>query len=178
MLRKTIFSVLLVNLFALLNAFPAQAQSSPARQIFDVYTGRWQGVFRIFSLDGTLLDSIRVEQHYFWDGDIQRVELKDHLVDGSVQVSHAENFVRNDSLFCVVTKADSTRIIETGKRSANRLFWYHVDKAAQRRETFKEYVQTVPGGTYYLIDGIGIYGEGEHMNILLFEGRYKKIANQ
>lgn len=153
----------------------SSAQELSARRAFGAFTGKWQGIFRTFAFDGTLLDSLRVQHRISWSGDTQKVVITDRYSDGRVVVSHGENFVRGDTLFCGVRKPDGSRTALTGKVSDGRLFWSRVDEAAGVQEVFKEYVGRTREGAVYFIDGVGVYGSGPRKRILLFEGRYLKV---
>jgi hypothetical protein len=167
-----------VLILSLALPFSVTAQpSAKAEKIFGPWNGEWQGVFRIFSAEGTLLDSLRVYQKYEWDGTIQKGIITDTFSSGKVELSHAENFIRDDTLFCVVRKPGGEITIHTGKFAAGRLTWSRSDPKTGMSESFKEYVEHTPTGTIYFIDGIGVYGFGKDRNVLLFEGRYKKISN-
>ncbi|RMD99459.1 MAG: hypothetical protein D6814_05510 [Calditrichaeota bacterium] len=162
-------------LAGLLIASAAFGQSNLARIAFSPYTGEWRGVFRTYSAEGKLIDSLRVHQKYFWEGNTQKVIITDLHADGRKEISHADNFVRHDSLFCVVRKPDGQEIVEIGRLAGRRLIWRHVDPNKGSQEIFKEYVKGRGRRAVYYIDGVGVYGSGPQATILLFEGRYRKI---
>lgn len=167
-----IWSICLVCICSMLQAQTREA----AYEILSDWNGSWRGVFRIYSATGRLLDSLRVEQKYYWDGNTQRGVITDTYTDGRIEVSHAENFVRNDTLFCVVRNAKGEKTVHAGHFSGDRLTWSRWDRQAGLQEIFKEYVVRTEQGSVYFIDGVGIYGMGEGRNVLLFEGRYRKVA--
>ena len=159
----------------LLPAAMALAQVS-ARKVLSPWDGEWQGVFRIFNNQGKLLDSLQVHQKYWWKDRVQKGVITDTYSDGRVEISHAENFVRNDTLFCVVKKANGETTIHTGLFDAGRLTWSRRLPERHLQESFKEYVARTPRGLIYFIDGVGIYGTGKDQIVLLFEGRYRNIS--
>ena len=153
----------------------ARAQSSAVRALFEPYTGEWTGEFRIFTLNGALKSTIQVHQRYFWDGDTQKVVITDRYPDGRIERSNALNYLDGDTPVCLVRKADGTVVRLIGQKQAGRLFWKNDAPQQQKYEIFKEYVDTIGGASLYFIDGLGVYGSGEHRTILIFEGRYRKV---
>lgn len=170
-------SLRIAGLFLLLlgHTVPGSAQSprSPAA-VFKPWDGEWDGVFKIFNTNGELVDSLEVHQKYFWDGEVQKGIITDKYADGRIEISHAENFVRNDTLYCVVKKAGGERTVHRGGNVGGRLTWSRQNPETGMLEAFKEYVEIRNGTAVYFIDGVGIYGYGEERNVLLFEGRYRK----
>ncbi len=151
----------------------AQAQQDTrAREVFGPFDGEWRGVFKMYKQDGTFIDSLVVHQKYWWDGEVQKGVFSDTFSDGRVEMSDAQNFVRNDTLFCVVKKRSGEETTHFGTYDAGRLTWWRKIPASNLQESFKEYVAVINGKRTYFIDGVGVYGEGEHQNIMLFEGRY------
>ncbi len=152
----------------------SRAQSALAYKAFNPFDGTWKGVFKIYAFEGELQQVIEVEQHYFWDGDTQRVVIKDTYPDGRIEISKGKNFTEGYTITCRVEKANGEVTIHNGKLSDDKLFWSRnlPDKGIQ--ESFKEYIARVNGETVYFIDGIGIYTSKGVQSVLLFEGRYVK----
>ncbi|MFQ5628902.1 MAG: hypothetical protein ACE5I1_09090 [bacterium] len=176
-MKTTICNLSITFIWAFLTATAIAQPIESAKKVFGPWDGEWQGVFRIFNTEGRLLDSLHVQQKYNWDGEIQRGIITDKLSNGKVEVSHAENFFRNDTLFCVVKKPGGETTVHTGKYTNGRLTWSRNDPKTGMQESFKEYVEHTPTGTIYFIDGVGVYGFGKDRNVLLFEGRYRKISS-
>ncbi len=150
------------------------AQSALAYKAFNPFDGHWKGEFRIYSFDGELQQEIKVEQHYFWDNDTQRVVIRDTYPDGRTEVSKGKNYTEGYEIVCRVEKAGGEVTIHNGKLSGNRLFWSRKLPEQGLWESFKEYVTRVDGDTVYFIDGLGIYTSKGVRSILIFEGRYRK----
>ena len=171
---RQIFTHSILALLISLLAFPVLAQPQHAKSILGPWDGEWRGVFRIFHFDGTPMDSLTVHQKYYWEGSVQKGIITDTYSDGRVEVSHAENYLRNDTLYCVVRKPNGETTVHRGTHAGGRLTWWRRLPEQGISESFKEYVAGTPRGTIYFIDGVGLYGTGPQPTVLLFEGRYRK----
>ena len=160
MKKSFIFALLLL-------ATAAQAQTS--REIFAPFTATWRGVFKVYTHDGCLLHQIRVEQRYWWEGNVQRATFVEKTSDGKVTRAHVKNYEENGKLYCAVEKDNGEKSLHLGQYEDGALFWYR--KAEGKIETFKERIVLGPRGKEYHIDGFGIYGTGRDATPLLFEGR-------
>lgn len=157
---------------ALLAATFSFAQSRAAQEAFAPFTGKWQGVFKVFSYEGRLLDHITVEQHYWWESGEQHAAFIERGRDGRVVHAHARNYEKDGKLYCEVKKDNGQQSLHHGHFEEGTLFWYRRTGEGNILESFKERVVQTPSGREYQIDGFGVYGSGGHTSYLLFEGRY------
>ncbi len=147
-----------------------------AKQILDPFTGRWEGQFKVYTYDGKLQDTLHVQQHYWWEGDIQHGRFIDTYPDGRVIKAKARNYEKDGRLVCEVDKTPGGRTVHHGRYTDGALFWFSKAKIGGKIESFKERVTVDDdGGRTYRIDGFGIYpGLGANRH-LLFEGRYRQV---
>ena len=145
------------------------------RTILDPWTGKWAGEFKVYAQDGQLLTTLAIEQHYHWDGDIQRAEFRETDADGKVVTAKARNYVDGQGeLICEVDKSTGESSRHLGNFADGYLFWH--GNAAGRVETFRERVVVdEQGHRTYEINGFGVYGEGEQATYFLFAGRYREV---
>ncbi len=146
------------------------------RDALDAFTGKWEGVFRVYTIDGELLHELHIRQHYWWDGDVQVgrfIEVGAGDADQPPVTADARNYVEDGQLLCEVVKSNGEQSVHRGVIDRGLVFWF--TKTPGKVESFKEHVVTDDDGARYQIDGFGVYGEGEQAAYLLFEGRYRKV---
>lgn len=92
------------------------AQSKATQETFAPFIGKWQGVFKVFSYEGRLLDHITVEQHYWWESGEQHAAFIERGRDGRVVHAHARNYKKDGELYCEVKKGDISSVSERMKK--------------------------------------------------------------
>lgn len=157
---------------------PPSAGEAPAA-VFAPLDGRWQGSFVGFDTAGRELYRIQVTQTYTTvDEHTQRVEVEDVMPDGTVITGRGTNIARRRpdgslELTCAVVKSNGERVehvgqVVRGPGGEEELLW--LTDRPDRQEVFRERVVQEEGGTWYLIDGTGRYGE----TLILMAGRYRR----
>lgn len=152
----------------------------PPVAVFSELDGEWAGEFAGFDGSGRELYRIMVRQWYETKNDsTQAVRIEDTMPDGSVITGEGVNTasIRSDGtlrLSCTVRKSDGTAVYHDGRLVAgagggDQIIWYSSEPG--RSETFLESVEHYPGGTWYQISGMGIYGD-LHM---LMAGKYHRV---
>jgi len=150
---------------------PAADQKPSPQTIFSPFNGRWQGVFKVYSIEGRLQDEVQVEQRYWWKDDEQQAVFIERKKDGTVTRSKARNYVQDGKLFCEVVNDQRGRTVHQGHFEDGLLFWHRQLKDQSLTESFKERVVKTSAGREYQIDGVGIYGT----SVLIFEARYQEV---
>ena len=87
----------------------------------------------------------------------------------------ARNYVADGRLICEVDKSNGESSRHLGTVSDGQLFWHRKEPGAI--ETFMESVDADEEGEFYVINGFGIYGEGDAAQAFLFRGRYQRVAD-
>lgn len=180
MKRRTI-GVVLAAIFYGVTPPAASAASEvtvdEGRAILDPWTGSWAGEFKVYAQDGRLLNTLDVQQRYWWDGDIQRATFTETAEDGAVVTADAKNYVDNQGrLVCEVVKSTGETSKHYGNTSDGFLIWH--GKTPGRVETFRERVAVDDAGQRaYEITGFGVYGQGEAASYFLFSGSYRAVAD-
>ena len=167
MLKSKLLLLVLIPMFA------AHAQS--AREIFAPFNAHWKGTFKVYAHDGRLLNTIAVEQRYWWEDNVQRATFIEKSRDGKIVRAQAKNYAENGKLFCAVEKDNGEKSLHLGQYEDGALFWFRQEEG--RIESFKERVLQGKAGKEYHIDGFGVYGCGKEASYLLFEGRYFEAKN-
>ncbi|MEM8782972.1 MAG: hypothetical protein AAGE65_08980 [Planctomycetota bacterium] len=148
---------------------PAEGISTENRAILDPWTGRWAGEFVVYAADGAVLTRLRVEQHYRWDGPIQRATFREVNERGEVVTAEAANYQdAQGRLICTVEKSNGERSLHVGRMSDGYLFW-SADRPGVT-ETFRERVEGEGSAAAYEIHGLGVYDGAAY----LFHGRYER----
>ncbi|MEM9419379.1 MAG: hypothetical protein AAGA25_10070 [Planctomycetota bacterium] len=154
---------------------PADTITDENRAILDPWTGHWEGRFKVYRPDGSLLTVLDVKQHYRWDGVVQRATFHETDQDGNVTTAEAANYQdAQGRLVCTVVKSNGERSLHLGTWSDGYLFW-HADRPGTL-ESFKERVAVEPVDgeavqRTYEINGYGIYGKSS----FLFAGSYREV---
>ncbi|NUO82793.1 hypothetical protein HUU05_22200 [candidate division KSB1 bacterium] len=164
------------KLFAALLLLAVAAHAQTAREIFAPFTATWKGVFKIYTHDGRLLDQIEIEQHYWWEGNVQRATFVEKNRDGKVTRAQARNYEAQNKLYCAVEKDSGEKSLHQGHYEDGALFWFRKEEG--KMESFKERVVLGVAGKEYHIDGFGVYGSGKDVSHLLFEGRYFEVKKR
>lgn len=139
------------------------------------FTGHWTGPFVVYTYAGERVDSLTAEHRYRWDGNVQVGTQVDRYPDGRVVRHTARNFVRNDTLFCEVTRADGSTVVYRGRVVGEAIVWHRRTEAGVV-ESFRERVVQTPNGPEYRIDGFGVYpNEDGSASHLQFVGRYRPV---
>jgi hypothetical protein len=162
-----------IKFFLLLLIFTFSAQAQTSREIFTPFNAHWKGVFKVYTYDGHLLNTIEVEQRYWWEGNVQRANFSEKASDGKIVRAQARNYEENGKLFCTVEKDNGEKSLHLGHYEDGALFWFRKEEG--KVESFKEKVVQGQGGKEYHIDGFGVYGSGKDASQLLFEGRYFEV---
>jgi hypothetical protein len=153
----------------------APAPAQPTRAALEPFTGHWKGPFVAYTPAGEPVDSLTAEHRYRWDGEVQVGTQIDRYPDGRVVRHTARNYVRNDTLFCEVTHADSSTTVYRGRPVGDAVVW-HRRTDAGLVESFRERVVQTPEGPVYRIDGFGVYPNDDgSASYLHFVGRYRRV---
>ena len=173
---KTLARTCLALVLTCLTLSASAVTAEQGRTILDPWTGKWAGEFKVYGQDGQLLTTLKVEQHYRWDGDIQRAKFRETDAQGNVVTADARNYVDDQGeLVCEVDKSTGESSKHRGNFADGYLFWH--GKTPGRVETFRERVVVdEQGQRTYEINGFGVYGEGKQANYFLFAGRYRAVA--
>lgn len=161
--------------------FGACAQPGPADArrpaVLDQFDGDWAGTFRVYTYDGTLVDSLVAEHRYHWEGAVQHGTFTDRYPDGRVVRATARNYVEDGVLYCEVEKDNGERTVHRGRVQDGAVIWYRQTEEGLT-ESFRERVVPTPGGPEYQIDGFGVYpSEDGGSAKLLFVGRYQAVSS-
>lgn len=133
---------------ALLAATFSFAQSRAAQEAFAPFTGKWQGVFKVFSYEGRLLDHITVEQHYWWESGEQHAAFIERGRDGRVVHAHARNYEKDGMLYCEVKKITaSNRCIKAISKRARCSGIAGPGKAISLKASKSESCKPLPDGS-------------------------------
>jgi len=146
----------------------------PLRGALDVFTGRWEGAFKVFTHDGRLVNELHVKQHYWSEGKIQRGRFVERDGSGRIVTVEARNLVEQGRLVCRVRKDNGETSAHAGRVTDSDLFWSR--RGADVVECFRERVVKTDADTTYLINGFGVYGRGDEASHFYFEGRYRKVG--
>lgn len=115
-----------------------RAESPPVRDLLDRYTGRWVGSYTVLSLDGEVLQRLKVEQQYWWDGEEQRgVGAYDR--QGELVWISSRTYFRGEALLCEISIADQPPRTYAARVRGETITWLptHVLEATHKqvRET-------------------------------------------
>lgn len=155
------------------------AAPSPPVAVFAELDGSWAGTFVGYDPGGRELYRIEVRQTYTTvDENTQEVAIRDTQPDGTVVTGRGVNTARRLAdgsleLTCRVEKSTGETVEHRGRRVTGpdgdrQLVWYSSEPG--RQETFRERVRHEGEAAYYLIDGVGRYGD----STVLMAGRYRK----
>lgn len=147
--------------------------------VFADLDGVWKGTFVGYDAAGKELYRIQVRQEYETVSDtLQKVRITDTMPDGIVITGEGENIARRRGdgtleLKCTVRKSNGELVehdgrIVRGPEGSEQIIWH--SRAADRVETFREYVYQHEKKTIYEINGMGRY-DG---TLMLMTGRYIK----
>lgn len=178
--NTTLFLILLFFVpFCLL--IPAQSdEAKPPVSVFSELDGKWKGNFIGYNSKGEILYKIEVMQIYKTVSDTtQEVDIEDKSEDGEVITGKGKNIATLNpdgsySLKCIVEKSNGDKVehigtLSKGPDGEKNIIWY--SNKPDRVETFRESVEKRYDGEYYLIQGMGIYGNTP----ILMSGSYKRV---
>jgi hypothetical protein len=155
------------------------AAPGPPVAVFAELDGSWAGTFVGYDPGGRELYRIEVHQTYTTvDEHTQEVAIRDTQPDGTVVTGRGVNTARRLAdgsleLTCRVEKSTGETVehrglLVTGPGGDQQLVWFSNEPG--RQETFRERVRHEGDAVYYLIDGVGRYGD----STVLMAGRYRK----
>lgn len=123
---------------------------------------------------GDLTDSLTADHRYWWNGRVQRGRLIDRYPDGRLIRATARNFVRDDTLYCVVEpEGGGAPTVLTGRVEDGAIIWHRRGADGASAESYRERVVPTPEGPAYWIDGFGAYpADGTFLH---FIGRYRRV---
>lgn len=161
-------------------AWAASSGSAPV-VIFEELEGTWDGDFVGYDESGIELYRIKVKQTYKTvDDNHQKVTIEDRMPDGAIVRGEGNNIAyRNASggfdISCDVKKTNGDRVQHRGRlikgpSGSKEFIWY--SSSEDKTETFREEVIREGESTYYVINGMGRYGD----RLILMAGRYKKVS--
>lgn len=162
------------------SAVPDAPTPEPPVAVFAELDGSWAGTFVGWDASGRELYRIAVRQTYRTVNETtQRVVLEDRLGDGRVVTGEGVNLARRREdgslvLRCRLSKSTGERVEHTGTLvegpgGRREILWH--SREGERVEIFRERVVEEGGETFYLIDGMGRYGD----DLVLMAGRYRRV---
>jgi hypothetical protein len=140
-------------------------------RLFDGYLGEWEGIFRVYSIDGKLIKTMQAHHNYRRiDENTIEGEQTIKYSDGTVEKVKAKDELKNSKLTCTVESNLYGRKVLEGHMDGDQIFWSRQEKDVI--ESFRERV--IDNGKIYVIDGYGIYG-ADRSKIYTFVGEYKRV---
>lgn len=185
MQKITLFSLTITILLLTFNfnSFTYSSEHNTDKKpvsVFSELEGKWQGQFAGYDTKGNILYNLDVTQIYKTvNNTTQNVYIEDKSEDGTVTTGKGQNIaiIKSDGTLemkCIVKKSNGEMskhqgALSKGPDGRKNIIW-HSEKPG-KTETFREWVEKREGGTYYMIQGMGIY---ENTPILM-SGSYRKV---
>jgi|GEM_PF-6256733 len=159
----------------------AQLAEKTLFPILDRYVGTWEGTLKIKAPNNKTLQTIDLQQQYWWENiDGIRI-LKGQTVlsnQGSLSFVHSRSFIYQGNLYSVSEQDGNEQynraIID---REAGEIRWVPLTEQKLRRETIEKFAQN-RRGVFIYITGMEDYPTPEGVVSLSMSGALKKTAPQ
>ncbi len=152
---------------AILHGSPQLAGASSYRDLLDRYEGRWIGAFVITSFDGQRIKELKVEQQYWWEGEVQKAiaVLED---EGELSYSHSKITLENGIIYSEITHENEPPMWYIGRVRDQTITWLSTDVLKTTNKQFKETIVEEAGRTVMHTEGFeNIIHQGRQVTLVI-----------
>ena len=160
--------------FMLALLLPLAAGAASTRELLDRYTGRWVGTFTVSGFDGTVLQTLKVEQQYWWEGDEQRaIGVFDR--QGELTWVSSRIYEREGTLLCETSIADQPHRTYAARVRGDAITWLPTNVVEATRKQVRETILRRGDRWILRSEGFEHVGPADQLVPVRVEGELEKV---